>query len=304
MVTIFFQGKDGSILGERNNSYIKYQENGESKEVLWTDYMMGVLAQEIPAKIEPEALKAQTILLRTALCREWEESENGVFTTSYWTQKKLKEKWGIYYREWKWKLEKAIRETEGQVLIYQGNYARTPFHQSSAGQTRNGTDLFGTGETPYLASRECPLDKEAEDEMHIYNFTYEEVRKKCQTILEAVSKEEAERKLQSEDFIIEEKEESRYVSRVKICGTSMSGEQFRSFLGLASSAFEFQKGEDGKLKIVTMGNGHGLGMSQWTAQEMAKEGKNCEEILNYFFEGTQVEEREELCDLPSVQEKR
>ena len=117
-----------------------------------------------------------------------------------------------------------------------------------------------------------------------------------------VPKEEAERKLQYEDFIIEEKEESGYVRRVKICGTSMSGEQFRNFLGLASSAFEFQKGEEDRLKIVTMGNGHGLGLSQWTAQEMAKEGKSCEEILNYFFEGTKIEEKEEICDLPQKKE--
>ena len=302
IVTIFFQGKDGSVLGERGNSYIKYQADGESKEVLWTDYMMGVLAQELPGKMEPEALKAQTILLRTALCREWEESEDGVFTTPYWMEKKLKEKWGIYTQEWKWRLEKAIRETKGQVLIYQGTYARTPFHQSSSGQTRDGAELFGTEGAPYLVSRECPLDKEATQEMHLYEMSYAEVRKKCQTILEAVLKEEAERKLQYEDFIIEEKEESGYVRRVKICGTSMSGEQFRNFLGLAASAFEFQKGEEDRLKIVTMGNGHGLGLSQWTAQEMAKEGKSCEEILNYFFEGTKIEEKEEICDLPQKKE--
>ena len=74
---------------------------------------------------------------------------------------------------------------------------------------------------------------------------------------------------------------------MRIGETVCTGDQFRDALSLSSSAFSLQEGEEG-LKITTMGNGHGLGMSQWTANEMAKEGKMYEEILQFFFEGTEL----------------
>ena len=283
VVTILFQGKDGSVLGERGNSYIKYQADGESKEVLWTDYMMGVLAQELPGKMEPEALKAQTILLRTALYREWEESETGVFTTPYWTEKKLKEKWGIYTQEWKWRLEKAIRETKGQVLIYQGTYARTPFHQSSSGQTKDGAELFGTEEAPYLVSRECPLDKEATQEMHLYEMSYAEVRKKCQTILEAVPKEEAERKLQYEDFIIEEKEESGYVRRVKICGNFHERGAVSQFFRVGVQCIRISEGGRGPFKDCNDGEWTWPGIESVDGAGNGERGKKLRRDFKLFF---------------------
>ena len=89
------------------------------------------------------------------------------------------------------------------------------------------------------------------------------------------------------DFEILSYDSAGYVAELRIGETVCTGDQFRDALSLSSSAFSLQEGEEG-LKITTMGNGHGLGMSQWTANEMAKEGKTYEEILQFFFEGTEL----------------
>ena len=100
-----------------------------------------------------------------------------------------------------------------------------------------------------------------------------------------------------EDFEIQEKDSAGYVSKFRIGNTVCSGDEFRDALSLASSAFSIQE-ESGGLKITTMGKGHGLGMSQWTANELAKNGQNYKEILEFFFEGTTITNSEEILEKP------
>ena len=90
-----------------------------------------------------------------------------------------------------------------------------------------------------------------------------------------------------EDFEIQEWDSSGYVRKMRIGETICTGDQFRDALKLPASSFSFYESPHG-LKIATVGKGHGFGMSQWTAQEMAKDGKNYEEILQYFYEGTEL----------------
>lgn len=191
-----------------------------------------------------------------------------------------------------------LDETETQVLFYQGSYAWVPYHQSSNGKTRSGKEVIGGDTYPYLATRECPEDVKAEDEMHVYQFSYDEVKKKCRSFLEAAEGEaEAKKALKFEDFEIQEKDSAGYVSKFRIGNTVCSGDEFRDALSLASSAFSIQE-ESGGLKITTMGKGHGLGMSQWTANELAKNGQNYKEILEFFFEGTTITNSEEILEKP------
>jgi stage II sporulation protein D len=96
---------------------------------------------------------------------------------------------------------------------------------------------------------------------------------------------------------IQEKDSAGYVSKFRIGNTVCSGDEFRDALSLASSAFSIQE-ESGGLKITTMGKGHGLGMSQWTANELAKNGQNYKEILEFFFEGTTITNSEEILEKP------
>lgn len=183
------------------------------------------------------------------------------------------------------RLLQAMQETENQVLLYQDTYAVVPFHQSSNGMTRSAQEVLGTETCPYLAVRECPLDKEADDEMQVTTFEYKDVQAKCQSFLVAVAEEDANKTYEFSDFEIISHDSAGYVTQMRIGETICTGDQFRDALSLASSAFSIKDGE-GKLRITTMGKGHGLGMSQWTAQQMAKSGNSYEEILQFFFEGT------------------
>ena len=156
----------------------------------------------------------------------------------------------------------------------------------------------GTGKTEIEILTECLEDVKAEDEMHVYQFSYDEIKKKCRSFLEAAEGEaEAKKALKFEDFEIQEKDSAGYVSKFRIGNTVCSGDEFRDALSLASSAFSIQE-ESGGLKITTMGKGHGLGMSQWTANELAKNGQNYKEILEFFFEGTTITNSEEILEKP------
>ena len=213
-------------------------------------------------------------------------SEKKVLDEEYLTREELEKKAGSsevesYYNN----LLQAMRDTENQVLLYQDDYAFLPFHQSSNGTTRSAQEVMGTDAYPYLAARECPLDKDADDEMLITSFDYKDVQAKCRSFLVAVAEDQANKTYQFSDFEIISHDSAGYVLEMRIGETVCTGDQFRDAMSLASSAFSI-KDTNGKLQVTTTGKGHGLGLSQWTAQQMAKSGKNYEEILQFFFEGT------------------
>ena len=302
IITVFVNGIHMDVFGMSGEPYVKVAVEDENKEenvkmIPWTEYFIGILGKTMPASYEKEALKAQAVLLRTALYQQISEKgeEEMIFREPYLTLDGLKQKWGAKkFEQYSEKLRTVQAETEDQVLFYGETYAQVPFHQSSCGKTRNGKEVMEGGEYSYLQMKECPKDLEAPDEMQVYQFDYKEIKTRCQAILEAAEGEkEAKETLEFEDFEIQEKDAAGYVSKFRIGNTVCTGEAFRDALLLASSAFSIQK-EPGGLKITTMGKGHGLGMSQWTANSMAKEGKDYKEILAFFFEGTNITSVEEI----------
>lgn len=265
---------------------VQCNESEPVQEIEWETYLTGVLAKEISWQEEEEFLKAQAVLLRTRLYQELENSEDKILSDPYLTRQEIEEKLGVlngraYYE----KLEQAVKDTGNQVLFYGDVYAWTPFYYSSNGTGRSANEVMDTDEFPYLSVKECPLDKGAEKEIKVVTFTYKEIQVKCQSFLVAVPEENAEKIYQYEDFGIVSYDSAGYVLEMKIGETTCTGDQFRDALGLQSSAFTMQD-KNGKLQITTVGRGHGLGMSQWTARKMAEEGKTYEEILQFFFEGT------------------
>lgn len=183
VVTVFVNGID--VLGMSQEPCVQAEtedQDGEKtvRTVPWTEYMMGILGKTMPASYEKEALKAQAVVLRTMLYQQ--AAQDVVFKEAYLTPEELKKKWGAenfenYYK----KLREVLDETETQVLFYQDSYAWVPYHQSSNGKTRSGKEVIGGDTYPYLATRECLEDVKAEDEMHVYQFSYDEIKKKCRS---------------------------------------------------------------------------------------------------------------------------
>ena len=269
IISVFINGKNAVQGADSDNASV---------------YLAGILAGETDGGYEIEALKAQAVVLRTELYRT--EKEKQTILDKCLTQTQMKKKWGPKYEENLKKCQQAAQETKGIVLWYHETFAWAPFHQSSNGKTRDVQEVLGNADYPYITAKECPLDKAAEDEIQVHLIEYKEIQKRCREFLVAEEQKKAENGYGYEDFEIQEWDSSGYVRKMRIGETICTGDQFRDALKLPSSSFSFYESPHG-LKIATVGKGHGFGMSQWTAQEMAKDGKNYEEILQYY-EGTEL----------------
>ncbi len=231
-------------------------ETGKNTNTVLDEYCVGVLASEVSPEYEDDMIKAQAVMVRTTVYKEMQEKEIS-----------LQENLNLDMK-WQQRLKKIWEETEGQVLVYQDKLALVPFHQVSNGQTRSSREVLGSEEYPYLQVKDCAKDIGADMQMQT-------------KVIELAGAQ------------IVSKDSAGYVTEVKIGEESVSGDNFRDTYELASSCFELQE-FDGKTRVITRGVGHGLGLSQYTANEMAKEGKTYQEILQYFFEGTEIREVAEI----------
>lgn len=270
IVTIFMNGKSIETNQNGKNGYIKVETDTGTKEIPLEEYCIGTLAKEIPVDFEPEALKTQAVIVRTTIYKKIEEEgKNAVMKERFFTKTDMKNQWGRsgFTKNYK-KLKQAWEETDGQVVMYNGQLAMAPFHQLSNGKTRIGKEVLGSDGYPYLQMKECPKDVEADGQME-------------------------SRVIKVSGAAIASQDSAGYVTGVKVGEETINGETFRDTYGLLSSCFELQDFE-GKTRVTTKGVGHGLGMSQNTANEMAKEGKKYNEILQYFYEGTELKEVAEI----------
>ncbi len=232
-----------------------------------------ILANEINVNAEPEAVRAQCVIARTN-CVLAEESGNAMpealsldELTRLWGQDKFNE---MYQ-----KLEKYVQDTQNQVLEYEGKTINAEYHAVSSGQTRNIAEAVGEGDMPYLSNVVCKEDISAKGYLGVYFFSKKEFYEQC-----GIPEE-------FEQVQIGERDAAGYVLSIKLGENEMTGEEFREKFELPSSYFSIQE-EGKKIRIVTKGIGHGYGLSQNTAQKLAEEGKTYVEILNYFFQGTEL----------------
>lgn len=270
IVTVFINGPAVLTGAEVGEDYLFVEVDGKSREIPVEEYAIGILAREIPVTYEKEALEAQAVMLRTRMYKQiTEEGKTSIFTDKYFEEKEMRKQWGrVKYEEYRAALRDVWQATEGQVLTYGDVLITTPFHQLSNGRTRSGSEVFGGEGYPYLQIRECPKDVEAMDQ--------------TQTML-----------IEKGDYEVISTDSAGYVLQIREGEKTITGEEFRQEKGLASACFALQEYED-KIRVTTQGNGHGIGLSQNMANEMAKEGKTHEEILAYFFADTVIREVAEI----------
>ncbi|MGN0341252.1 MAG: SpoIID/LytB domain-containing protein [Roseburia sp.] len=267
VVTLLFQGS--RLLPEYEE--LSTEDNSRQDEDLLAVFV-GILAREMPADYEEEALKAQAILVRTNYqyaLEQGNEPEQGLDTLQ------MQELFGREsYADYYGKLESCVKQTEGLVLLYQGELVQCPFCAVSSGYTR-----AAQGGQDYLKSVESKVDVRSEDYLRVTFYDKDEfIRLALQKYPEA----ELTQDTLMEQLVIAEREDSGYVKTLQLGNLSVDGEEFRNTFGWNSSAF-FIKEVDGRIRVVTKGLGHGYGMSCFGANEMAKEGSTAEEILQYYF---------------------
>lgn len=258
-----------------------YRTNGSVITLPITDYLIGVVSAEMPASFPVEALKAQSVIARTYALKRLEsgltltDSSN---TQGYKDEQQLRKLWGNDYDTYYQKIKSAVEATDSLVVKYQGNLIDAVYHSTSNGKTESSVEVWGNS-VPYLVSVDSSWDKHAST----YTRT---VTQELSTVLDILGINPTEYM----DIEILTRNESGRISSIKVGNNSYSGVEFRNLLGLRSTDFDIVN-DQGNLIITTRGYGHGVGMSQYGASGMAKNGYNYKEILNHYYPGTYIEKQ-------------
>ena len=232
----------------------------ELRQMTMAEYLPGVVRGEMPAAFSQQALDAQAVAERTFICyhmaggRKDAHPEADVCTSSaccsaYVSQEDAAARWGDKAEEYETKVQQAVRDTDGQIILYDGSPILAAFHSSSAGVTADSGDVWSSS-LPYLHSVETP---EGEDSVPNYYS------------VSTFSPEDSGR-----------------VEHMTIGGVSVKGTEVRQLFSLRSACFTVDTGEEGVAFRVT-GFGHGVGMSQYGAELLARQGKTWQEIIHWYY---------------------
>lgn len=253
-----------------------------------TDYLTGAVAAQIPADFEGETLKAQAVLARTCLYKRSEgrklinSSDVGLSRLSESERKLL---WGISYQENNTKIHQAVQETDGQILYYGGQIILPAWFFVGNGMTRSSEEVLGE-KIPWLQSVESKWDIEADAYQTEIAMTKKQMIRLLKNENPDFSCEPDSLAMTCEITSIDS---AGYVMELQVGNQMMSGEAFRYALKLPSACFKIAF--EGKQVMLTVyGQGNGLGFDQYGANRMAKEGKNYEQLLQYYLPGVKVRE--------------
>lgn len=249
--------------------------NGE--RLALDDYLIGVLAAEMPVSFHEEALKAQAIAARTYALRQTDYGKKQILSTTahqvFNTPQTRKEKWQTAFAENENKLVNAIEATEGQILTYDGQLITAMFHASSQGQTESAEN-YGGNSIPYLQIV-TSTEQLAGEEIQL---TQAQLNKLLGKNFESTH---------YENLHITRNASNR-VAKVEINGVTWTGREFRDKLQLRSTNFDWQWAMDTAV-ITTFGYGHGVGMSQQGANALAQSGATAQEIVAHYYDGAKLE---------------
>ena len=255
-------------------------ERGEIMEVPFETYLQGVLGGEMPNNWPLEALKAQAIIARTftmdfLLTRkskyEGADISSDVTEAQAWNETAVNES-----------IIQAVNETRGEVVAYGSTYAKTWYHAHGGGKTAFAREGFGTkGEEPehtkVVDSRDS-LDAPTEYRIWRANFSKKEVRDACQQL--------GKNPGVIDRIEIIERGPSGRATTLRIDRIEVGVAAFRMKVGskkMRSTLIDHIELKKNSILIQGRGFGHGVGMSQWGALELAKQGYIAEEIIHYYF---------------------
>lgn len=250
-----------------------------------TEYIVGVVAAEMPALYEPEALKAQAVAAYTYAVRkrasageEYHLTDQSALDQSFQDETERKEKWGEKYEEYEQKIRAAVNSVCGQLILYEGEPIFAAYHAVSSGHTEAAVNVWGK-EVPYLCGVLSVADKLCETYKSEITLTPADLSEKlsCEKLPENAA----------EWVIKRECSEVGTVIKFSLGENEYNGSEVREKLGLRSSCFETEY-RDGNFVFTVYGYGHGVGMSQYGANQMAKSGADYKEILLWYYKGCEI----------------
>ena len=275
----FFFKETNFIMQKNKQSVDKYQVNIDTTDKLLTieleEYIIGVVAGEMPALFSEEALKAQAIASRTYLINHL-QSNNSISNTTddqvYLTKEEMKEKWGGNYDKYYNRIKEAVTTTKGLIMYYNNEPIKAYYFSTSNGYTASSISVFNE-QRDYLNSVESPFDQ---DNSNTIEISKKDFCNKLDILCNQIS---------ITNII---KDNSNRVSKITINNKEFKGTQVRKLLSLRSTDFTFNIKET-TIEIITKGYGHGVGMSQYGANNMAKIGYTYEEILKYYYQDIKID---------------
>ncbi len=266
----------------------------ETESILTLDkeeYLVGAVAGEMPASYHIEALKAQALACNAYAQYIKNNPSGDIFGADisdspkvhqgYITKEERKEKWGDSFDDYEKKIRSAVDAVIDKTITYNGEPVMAAFFSICPGRTEAASEVFKEN-IPYLKSVISDGDKLSPDYSKKINFTEDEFKERISAIEGITIGDEAE------NWISDIKTtEVGTVKSLRICDKEISGNEFREIFSLRSSAFSVSYSEN-SFTVKTVGYGHFVGMSQYGADYMARQGASYKEILKHYYSGVTI----------------
>ncbi|MEG1705568.1 MAG: stage II sporulation protein D [Clostridia bacterium] len=278
---------------------VKITKTGEIIAMDINDYLRGVVASEMPAAYNIEALKAQAVVARTYTYRKMLEHADGEnadicdnfrHCQAFYIKPKLMEIWKgrgfddktrIDYWD---KINEAVVSTQNEVITYNGKYIKAFFHASSPIKTEDISQIWGHEELSYLKSVENTEYDDYTNRYSIVKVSYEDLEKKIQ---ENINEKFDINQINMDEIKINSYTTSLRIKDIIIGKQLISAEKLRTLFGLKSTLFTMNVVEDGVIFNV-IGYGHGVGLSQVGSNYLADKGNNYKDIIKHYYTGIEI----------------
>ena len=281
--------------GERDSAQsLRVLIGGEVREMDLGTYLVGVVRAEMPAAFEEEALKAQAVAARTYTLYKMINGGSAVHPNAdacdditcckaFMDETAAAALWGDGAEVYEEKIRTAVRETDGECILYEGEPVLAVFHSSASGETLDAAEVWSES-LPYLKSVATPEDHETVPGYHSSaSFTVPALK----ALLQSALPEALLNGSPTDWFTNIRQKTTGAVTALDVGGVEISGNHFRSVLGLRSPCFTISFEGDQVVFSVT-GYGHGVGMSQYGANVLAGDGMDYREILAWYYTDTTV----------------
>lgn len=263
---------------EEHKNLISLIHNGNTINIELEDYVIGVVAAEMPASFHIEALKAQGVIARTYALNKLSKGvtlTDNNSTQNYIDIDQMRNKWGADFDKYYNKIKDTVLSTEGLTLKYNNEYIDAVYFSTSNGYTEDSINVWGN-DIPYLKSVESYWDRDASSFLRTQTMDLNTFNSKLGSNIS----------MGDEISIIERNSSSR-VSKISVGDKIFSRVQIRNILGLRSADFDIELNNN-ILTITTRGYGHGVGMSQYGANGMARAGYSYKQILEHYYQNVSI----------------
>ena len=247
-------------------------QNNEVEQIELEEFLVGVLAAEVPASFEQEALKAQAIAARTYIMNNMDGQDgasrhgNAVVCCdfnhcqAFCSIEEMKANWGDSFDEYYNKIRNAVAQTAGEVIVYEGKIINALYSSTCGGSTTAAKDYW-SADIPYLQSVTCGFCEDSPRYLNTQTFSLQEAA-------ELLSCSASASALQN-----------------KI--NSLSAKSVREALNLFSADFSYET-KNQNITFTSSGSGHGVGLCQYGANGMAKEGYTSKDIILHYYTGVEI----------------